>query len=139
MRLPGAEIGRPTLDGAHDEVLKEVFYSDANANFVEVHSTVDGHKVGEVSIPSPAGPEFSTDFSKLNVGTITPSVYVVDPVALQVEQQIVVPLSLTTPITASFGTEMPVMPYAMADDRLLGVNCKKVLRRPVETTPLIRS
>src|SRR5580692_7421079 len=119
MRLPGAEIGRPTLAGAYDEVLKEVFYSDANANTVEVYSTVDGHKVGEVSIPSPAGLEFSADFSKLYVGTITPSVYVVDPVALQVEQQIVVPLSLTTPIDPSFGTEMPVMPYAMADGSVL--------------------
>lgn len=119
MRLPGAEIGRPTLAGAYDEVLKEVFYSDVNANSVEVYSTVDGHKVGEVSIPSPAGLEFSADFSKLYVGTITPSVYVVDPVALQVEQQIVVPLSLTTPITPTYGTEMPVMPYAMADGSVL--------------------
>jgi hypothetical protein len=67
----------------------------------------------------PAGLEFSADFSKLYVGTITPSVYVVDPVALQVEQQIVVPLSLTTPITPTYGTEMPVMPYAMADGSVL--------------------
>ena len=118
MRLPGAEIGRPTVAGAYDEVLKEVFYSDANANSVEVYSTVDGHKVGEVSIPSPAGLEFSTDFSKLYVGTITPSVYVVDPVALQVEQQIVVPLNLTTPIDP-LGTAMPVMPYVMADGTVL--------------------
>jgi hypothetical protein len=119
MRLPGAEIGRPTLAAAYDEVLKEVFYSDSNFNSLEVFSTVDGHKVGEVSIPSPAGLEFSADFSKLYVGTITPSVYVVDPVALHVVQQIVVPLSLTTPVAPSYGTEMPVMPYPMADGSVL--------------------
>ena len=119
MRLPGAEIGRPTLAAAYDEVLKEVFYSDSNFNSLEVFSTVDGHKVGEVSIPSPAGLEFSADFSKLYVGTITPSVYVVDPVALHVVQQVVVPLSLTTPLAPSYGTEMPVMPYPMADGSVL--------------------
>lgn len=119
MRLPGAEIGRPTVAAAYDEVLKEVFYSDLNFNSLEVFSTVDGHKVGEVSIPSPAGLEFSADFSKLYVGTITPSVYVVDPVALHVVQQIVVPLSLTTPVDPTFGTEMPVMPYPMADGSVL--------------------
>lgn len=119
MRLPGAEIGRQILSAAYDEALREVFYSDSNFNSLEVFSTVDGHKIGEVPIPSPAGLQFSPDFSKLYVGTITPSVYVVDPVALHVVQQIEVPLSLTTPVDSSFGTEMPVMPYPMADGSVL--------------------
>jgi hypothetical protein len=120
LTLPGAEtIGRPTLSAAYNASLKEVFYSDSNFNSVEVFSTVDGHKVGEVSVPAPAGLQFSPDFSKLYVGTITPSVYVIDPAALHVVQQIVVPLSLTTPVAPSFGTEMPVMPYPMADGSVL--------------------
>lgn len=117
MRLPGAEIGRPALAGVYDQVLKEVFYSNPNFNSVEVYSTVDGHKVGEVPIPSPAGLQFSPDFSRLYVGTVTPSVYVVDPVALHVVEQIVVPLS--SPIPPSFASEMPVMPYPMADGSVL--------------------
>jgi IPT/TIG domain len=144
MTLPGAEtIGRPTLSAAYNANLKEVFYSDANFNSVEVFSTVDGHKVGEVSIPAPAGLQFSPDFSKLYVGTITPSVYVVDPAALHVVQQIAVPLSLTTPVAPPFGTEMPVMPYPMADGTVLmgmgvTVESSNMESFPLEVFDLVR-
>jgi len=54
---------------------------------------VDGHKVGEVSIPA-AGLSFSPDFSKLYVGTITPYVYIVDPTSLHVSGRIAFPASI---------------------------------------------
>jgi len=117
MRLPSVANGSPTLAGAYDPNLKEVFFSDANFNSVEVYSTVDGHKVGEVSIPGPAGLEFSPDFSKLYVGSITPYVYVIDPVALHVVGQIVVSPPFT--MTGLGFTEMPVMPYPMADGTVM--------------------
>ena len=117
MRLPAGANGWPTLAGAYDQALKEVFFSDPNFNSVEVYSTVDGRKVGEIAIPGPAGLEFSPDFAKLYVGTITPYVYVIDPVALHVEQQIVVPPpSITSPLGY---TEMPVMAYPMADGTVM--------------------
>jgi hypothetical protein len=142
MRLPGAEIGRPTLAGAYDEVSKQIFYSNPNFNSVEVYSTIDGHKVGAVSIPGPAGLAFSPDFSKLYIGTITPSVYVIDPVALKVEQQIVVPFSLTSPSGPSYGTEMPIVPYPMADGSvLMGMGVTAVSEdpgNPVQVSDLVR-
>jgi hypothetical protein len=57
--------------------------------------------VGEISIPGPAGLGFSPDFSKLYVGTVTPNVFAVDPVALKVTGQIallasLMPLALCT-------------------------------------------
>lgn len=117
MRLPSVANGSPTLAGAYDPNLKEVFFSDANFNSVEVYSTVDGHKVGEVSISGPAGLGFSPDFSKLYVGTITPYVYVIDPVTLHVVGQIVAPPPFT--MTGLGFTEMPVMPYPMADGTVM--------------------
>jgi hypothetical protein len=120
MRLPTAAFDGPIPAAAYDQALKEVFISDPNFNSIEVYSTVDGHKVGEISVPGPAGLGFSPDFSKLYVGTITPYVYVVDPVALHITGQIVFPTSMLTFSPGATGaTVMPVMPYAMADGSLM--------------------
>ena len=114
MRLPTAAFDGPIPSEAYDPALKEIFISDPNFNSVEVYSTTTGKFVGEISISAPAGLGFSPDFSQLFVGTITPYVYVVDPVALHVTAQIQVPASqLST--NAQGATMMPVMPFAMAD------------------------
>ena len=120
MRLPTAASDGPIPAAAYDQALKEIFVSDPNFNSVEVYSTVDGHHVGEISIPGPAGLGFSPDFSKLYVGTITPYVYVVDPAGLHVTGEIVFPASmLSLSLGATGATLMPVMPYAMADGTLM--------------------
>lgn len=120
MRLPTAAGDGPIPGAAYDQALKEIFVSDPNFNSVEVYSTVDGHKVGEVSIPGPAGLGFTPDFSKLYVGTITPNVYIVDPAGLHVTGGIAFPASMLTFSPGATGaTLMPVMPYPMADGSLM--------------------
>jgi hypothetical protein len=120
MRLPTAASDGTIPAAAYDQALKEIFVSDPNFNSVEVYSTVDGHKVGEASIPGPAGLGFAPDFSKLYVGTITPNVYIVDPVGLHVTGRIAVPASMLTFSPGATGaTLMPVMPYPMADGSLM--------------------
>jgi hypothetical protein len=120
MRLPTAAGDGPIPAAVYDQALKEIFVSDPNFNSVEVYSTVDGHKVGEVSIPGPAGLGFTPDFSKLYVGTITPNVYIVDPAGLHVTGRIAFPASMLTFTPGATGaTLMPVMPYPMADGSLM--------------------
>ena len=120
MRLPMSASDGTIPAAAYDQALKEIFVSDPNFNSVEVYSTVDGHKVGEVSIPGPAGLGFTPDFSKLYVGTITPNVYIVDPAGLHVTGQIAVPASMLTFSPGATGaTLMPVMPYPMADGSVM--------------------
>lgn len=120
VRLPSAGSDGPIPAAAYDQTLREIFVSDPNFNSVEVYSTVDGHRVGEVSISGPAGLGFSPDFSKLYVGTITPNVYVIDPVGLHVSGRIAFPASMLTFSLGSTGASlMPVMPYPMADGSLM--------------------
>ena len=120
MRLPSAAGDGPIPAAVYDQALKEIFVSDPNFNSVEVYSTVDGHKVGEVSIPGPAGLGFTPDFSKLYVGTITPNVYIVDPAGLHLTGRIAFPASMLTFSPGATGaTLMPVMPYPMADGSLM--------------------
>src|SRR6266436_1051886 len=120
MRLPTAAGDGPIPAAVYDQALKEIFVSDPNFNSVEVYSTVDGHKVGEVSIPGPAGLGFAPDFSKLYVGTITPNVYIIDPAGLHLTGRIAFPASMLTFSPGATGaTLMPVMPYPMADGSLM--------------------
>jgi hypothetical protein len=105
-------------NAAYDPVLKEIFASDPNTNAVEVFSSVDAHKVGEIAVPGPAGLSFSPDYSKLVVGTVTPYVYLVDPVGLHVTAQIEIPISYLS-ITQYQATQLPVVPYAMADGTIM--------------------
>ncbi len=117
MRLPNYDGGFAIPYLTYDPALKEIFVSNPDIDAVEVYSTVDGHFVGEVGIPGPAGLSFSPDFSKLAVGTITPHVYFVDPVALHVNGNLEIPASSL--ISNQQGdTLMPVMPYTMADGSL---------------------
>jgi hypothetical protein len=103
---------------AYDPVLKEVFVSDPIANAVEVYSTVDAHKVGEISVPGPAGLSFSPDFSKLVVGTITPYVYTADPNVLHITSQIQIPASYLS-ISPYQAMNVPVSPYALSDGTIM--------------------
>lgn len=120
MRLPTASEDGTIPAAVYDINLKEVFVSDPNFNSVEVYSTVDGKKIGEISVPGPAGLSFSPDFSKLYVGTITPYVYIVDPSALHITGMINFPPSmLTLSLGATGATLMPVMPYPMADGSVM--------------------
>jgi WD40 repeat protein len=103
---------------AYDPLLKELFVSNPSVNRVEVYSTVDGHHIGEISIPGPAGLSFSPDYAKLVIGTITPYVYFADPTAMHVIGQIEVPSSFLRLDQFSI-TEMPVFPFAMSDGTIL--------------------
>ena len=120
IRLPTSAYDGTIPAAAYNPTLKEIFVSDPNFNSVEVYSTVDGHKVGEIPVPGPAGLGFSPDFSKLYIGTITPYVYIADPAALHVTGQITYPASmLTSSLGASGATLMPVMAYPMADGTII--------------------
>ncbi len=117
-RMPSGGAGGIVSDESYDPNLKEVFATDTEVNAVEVYSTVDGHHVGEISIPGASGLSFSPDYTKLAVGTITPYVYFVDPTALHVTGQVAVPASfLATP--ANGAGVMPVKPCIVADGSIL--------------------
>jgi archaellum component FlaF (FlaF/FlaG flagellin family) len=124
MRLPNQDGGALVPSEAYDPALKELFVSNPDINAVEVYSTVDGQRVGEIAVPGPAGLSFSPGDTELVVGTITPYVYILNPSTLHVISQIQIPESLLT--TDAQGTiNMPVMPYAMADGSIflgMGVN-----------------
>jgi hypothetical protein len=113
-RLPNQDGGTWIPYETYDPALKELFVSNPDLNTVEVYSTVDGHWVGEISVPGPAGLSFFPGDTELVIGTITPYVYIADPASLHVINQISIPTSVTT--------NQPVMPYAMADGSIfLGV------------------
>lgn len=118
VRLPneGTDGAVPAI--AYNPVLKEMFVSNPSKNTVEVYSTTDGHRVGAVSVPGPAGLSFSPDYSKLAVGTITAYFYLVDPAALHVTAQVAVPSSLMDDGQGSTGL-FPQAPFIMADGRIL--------------------
>jgi len=107
-----------TAAAAYDPKLKEVFVSDPNTNAVKAYSSVDSHLVGEIHIPGPAGLSFSPDYSQLIIGTITPYVYIVDPVALHVARRIEIPVSYLA-LSGFYSTQLPVVPYALADGTIM--------------------
>src|SRR5216684_2524127 len=110
MRLPNQDGGAWIPYEAYDPALKELFVSNPDINAVEVYSTADGHRVGEIGVPGPAGLSFAPGDTKLVIGTITPYVYIADATTLHVRSRIEVPASLLT--TGQLGpTTMPVMPY----------------------------
>ena len=113
---PTTEFGS-TFAGnvVYDSNLKEVFFGNPAMNEVEVYSTVDGHRVGAVTVPGVVGLSLAPDGSELAVGTSTPHVYFVDPVALHVTGQVEVPPSVLNPET---GLE-PVLPFLMATGPML--------------------
>jgi hypothetical protein len=114
IRLPNQDGGSAIPSEVYDPALKELFISNPDINAVEVYSTVDAHWVGAISVPGPAGLSFVPGYGQLVIGTITPYVYIADPVALHIINQIAVPASV---LTANQGgsTNMPVVPYPMAD------------------------
>src|SRR5713226_6887165 len=114
MRLPNQDGGAWIPYEAYDPALKELFVSNPDINAVEVYSTADGHRVGEIGVPGPAGLSFAPGDTKLVIGTITPYVYFADPVALHVINRLAIPSSILS-IDQQGTTLMPVMPYAMAD------------------------
>ena len=114
MRLPNQDGGAWIPYEAYDPALKELFVSNPDINAVEVYSTADGHRVGEIGVPGPAGLSFAPGDTKLVIGTITPYVYFADPVALHVINRLAIPASILS-IDQQGTTLMPVMPYAMAD------------------------
>ncbi len=124
MRLRNQDGGAVAPFVAYDLALQEIFVSDPDINTVEVYSTVDGHWVGAIGVPGPAGLSFTQGDTQLVIGTITPYVYIADPVALHITNRIAIPASDLT--ADAFGdTLMPVMPYAMADGTIflgMGVN-----------------
>ena len=96
----------------YDSTLKEFFFSNGGMNEVEAYSTVDGHRVGAVTVPGPQGLSLSLDGTQLAVGTTTPCLYFVNPVTLHVTRQVAVP-----PATLA-GLE-PVAPFFMASGPML--------------------
>ncbi len=99
----------------YDSKLKEFFFSNPAMNEVEAYSTVDGHRVGAVTVPGAIGLSLAPDGSELAVGTSTPHVYFVDPAALHVTGQIEIPASVIDPSS----TLEPVLPFLMAAGPML--------------------
>lgn len=119
MRLPstGTDSFNPSV--SYNPVLKEVFASNPNLNTVEVYSTVDGHRVGSITVPGPAGLSFSPDYSQLIVGTISDHVYFVNPSTLHIVGQVEIPTNFLSEVTPGTITNLPVLPFAMADGHIL--------------------
>ncbi len=90
----------------YDSSLKEFFFSNPAMNEVEVYLSVDGHRVGAVTVPGAMGLSLSPDGSLL-IGSSTPYLYLVDPAALHVTGQVEVPAALLVPV---FGLE-PTLPF----------------------------
>jgi IPT/TIG domain len=118
VRLPNQGVDGNVPSEAYDPSLKEVFVSNPGFNAVAVYSTVDGRYVGEFAVPGPVGLSFSPDYTKLVIGTITPYIYFADPAAMHVIGQLLVPASFLT-TNPSGDTDMPVVPYAMADGSIM--------------------
>ena len=112
--MPGVSRYLPA-NVVYDAQLKEFFFSNSAMNEVEVYSTVDGHRVGAISVPGPFGLSLSPDGSELAVGTTTPYIYFANPATLHVTSQVLVPASVLDPKS---GFE-PVMPYLMASGPML--------------------
>lgn len=104
-----------TSSPVYDSKLKEFFFSNPALSTVEAYSTVDGHRVGSVTVPGPMGLSLSPDGTVLGVGTNNQYVFFVDPAALHVTGQVEIPPAYLIPIT---GLE-PVLPYLMASGPML--------------------
>jgi len=96
----------------YDPALKEFFFSNSGMNEVEAYSTVDGHRVGAVTVPGPVGLSLSPDGTQLAVGTTTPYLYFVNPAALHVIGQVAVPSTLLNGL-------LPTLPFLMAAGPML--------------------
>ena len=94
----------------YDAALKEFFFSNNSLNEVEAFSSVDGHRVGAVTVPGAMGLSLSPDGTRMAVGTSTPHNYFVDPATLHVTGEAEIPASVMDPAT---GYE-PTMPFLMA-------------------------
>ena len=118
MRLPTLEGTGRVPHAVYDPSLKELFVSNRDANAVEVYSTVDGHRVGEIAVPGPAGLSLSPGNTQLVIGTFTSYVYFADPAALHIVNRLQIPVAQMA-VGQQAVTMMPVMPYAMADGSIL--------------------
>ncbi|HEU5456982.1 MAG TPA: WD40 repeat domain-containing protein, partial [Terracidiphilus sp.] len=98
----------------YDSYLKEFFFSNPLLNEIEAYSSVDGHRVGGVTVPGPLGLSLSPDGTLMAVGTSTPEIYFVDPAALHVTAQVEVPSSFLTRDGVA-----PAMPFLMASGPVL--------------------
>ena len=140
MRLPSQDSGENVPHLAYDSALKEIFVCNPDINAVDAYSTVDGHWVGEIAVPGPAGVSLSPDGSTLVIGTITPYIYFANPTTLHITRQIALPASALT--TDALGnTVMPVMPYAMADGTIflgMGINTQSTTQAYTGVVHLIR-
>jgi len=106
--LPGTVV--------YDSKLTEVFISNPATNEVEAYSTVDGQRVGSVTVPGALGLSLSPDNTLLAVGTSLPYVYFVDPLALHVTGKVEIPLSYL--LLPGWGQEA-MLPFLMASGPML--------------------
>jgi IPT/TIG domain len=114
VRLP-EQNGYSTLSSlVYDPALKEIFVSNTYMNSVDVYSTVDGHFVGGINVPGPAGLSLAPDNSKLVIGTITSYIYTADPSALHITRRVAIPAADIS-ADQSGNTLLPLQPFAMAD------------------------
>lgn len=70
---------------AYDAANKHVFIANRAMNRVEVFSTVDGSRSGQVSIPGASSADLSADGATVWIGTVTEQVAAIDPASLQVK------------------------------------------------------
>jgi len=119
VRLPNEGTDQNVPAVAYNPVLKEIFVSNPSKNTVEVYSNPDGHHVGSVSVPGPAGLSFSPDYTKLVVGTVTAYFYFVDPTALHITAQVAIPPSLMASDSSGSIGLFPIAPFMMAGGHIL--------------------
>jgi hypothetical protein len=74
---------QPVTAAVYDPGRKLVFATVNTLSDVAVFSSIDGHKVADISVPRPVGIALSTDGSRVYVGTQTSFIAVLNPDLLQ--------------------------------------------------------
>jgi hypothetical protein len=123
---PGGEPRRRHI--VYDSGRKRLYVANRAMNRVEVFSTIDQARVGQISVPAPTSVDLSADAKTLWVGTEIRQIVAADPATLEVTQRFVI--SGLTPVPPP-AFDQPVDVAALSSGKLL-----VRLRRSGATTSL---
>ena len=103
----------------YDAVRKKVFVANRAMNRIEVFSSTDQSRVGQVAIPAPTSVDLSADGATLWVGSEVEQIAAVDPAALTVTARFPVDGVLIRIPNAPLLFSIPVEVAALANGKLL--------------------
>jgi IPT/TIG domain len=116
---------------AYDPANKHLFVANRARNRVEVFSTVDQTRIGQISVPGASSTDLSADGSTVWVGTSLEEIVAIDTISLQVKARYAI---IGIPLTANVIFDRPVEVLALSN----GKEAVR-LRKPVssETLPTL--